>query len=294
MKDWRTICKKLLFPPGWLLMLLTVFSAAALAVIFAKGWDDTPAAYAVYVLAFYTLSVLCAFCAVVFPQYYRKARQTVYNNKYGGRYMTDVAFKTQVSLWISLGINLLYAAVNFLSGFLYQSAWFAILGGYHTILAVMRFLLLRFVNRVGIGKNRILELRRSRLCGIILMTVNLALSGAVLMMIYQNRGYEYHGMLIYVMALYTFFITAQAVANLFRYRKYDSPVMSAAKVVSFVSALVSMLSLETAMISQFGADEPLLFRNRMIGATGAGVCVITVVMSVAMIIRANRKIRSIS
>ena len=50
---------------------------------------------------------------------------------------------------------------------------------YYTILAVMRFLLLRFVKYTGIGKSRLLELRRSRVCGFILLMLNFSLSGAV-------------------------------------------------------------------------------------------------------------------
>ena len=137
------------------------------------------------------------------------------------------------------------------------------------------------------------ELRRSRLCGYILMTLNLSLSGAVLMIIYQDRGYEYPGVVIYVMALYTFYITTQAIINLVRYRKYHSPVMSTAKAISFAAALVSMLALETAMLSQFAANESPEFRRIMIIATGAGVSVIVVTMSITMIVRASKEIQAL-
>ena len=51
-------------------------------------------------------------------------------------------------------------------------------------------------------------------------------------------------MMIYVMAMYAFYVTVMAVINMVRYRKYHSPVMSAAKAVNLAAALVSMLSLE--------------------------------------------------
>lgn len=293
MKQWKALCKKLLFPPLWLMLLLSVLCTASLISVFLKGWDSSPGAYVVYVLSFYTLTVICIFLGLVLPRYYRTIRQKIYDNKYGNRYMTDAAFKIHVSLWLSLGINLLYAAANLLSGVLYQTIWFAILAGYYMILAVMRFLLLRFVHRTGIGKNRMQELRRSRLCGYILMTLNLSLSGAVLMIIYQDRGYEYPGVVIYVMALYTFYITTQAIINLVRYRKYHSPVMSTAKAISFAAALVSMLALETAMLSQFAANESPEFRRIMIIATGAGVSVIVVTMSITMIVRASKEIQAL-
>ena len=293
MKDWKTLLKKCLYPPAWLTLLLTVLSTAALIAVFVNGWEETPLAYVTYVTAFYTLTVVCIACYAVFPRWYRALRQMVYDNQYGNRYMTDVAFKTRVSLYLSLGINLLYVGTNLLSGMLYGSAWFGILAGYYSILAVMRFLLLRFYKHTGIGQDRLQEFLRSRLCGIILMTLNLTLSGAVLMILYQNRGYEYHGMLIYVMAAYTFYVTTHSIVSIVKYRQYQSPVMSTAKVISLSAALVSMLSLETAMLSQFGADTDLQTRRILIAATGAGVSIVVVTMSVYMILRANREIKKL-
>lgn len=291
MGDWKTFLKKMLFPPVWLIAVLVVFSGASLTAVFLNGWDTHPVAYGVYVISFYALTVLTIFCVKVFPGWYRQIRQKIYASKLGNRYMTDAAFKTHVSLYISLSINLLYVGMNVLSYFLYHSAWFAILAVYYTILALMRFLLLRYVNQKEIGKHLIDELKRSRTCAIILMTINLTLSGAVLMILYQNRGYEYHGILIYVMALYTFYTTIHAVVDIVKYRKFKSPVLSTAKVISLSAALVSMLSLETAMLSQFGGNESPQFRWIMVAATGGGVSVIVVALSVFMIVTANRQIK---
>lgn len=291
MTDWRKVGQKLLFPPLWLMIVLTVISAVSLAAVFVKGWDTAPVAYGVYVLSFYTLVVLCAACAKVFPAYYRSIKEKIYTNRFGNRYMTDVAFKTHVSLYRSLVINLLYVATNLFSGILYGSVWFITLAAYYVILAVMRFLLVRFMNRNGIGKDRVRELRRSRLCGIILMTLNLALSGVVALVIIQNEGFVYGGILIYIMAIYTFYITAAAIINIFKYRKYNSPIMSTAKSINLAAALVSMLALETAMLTQFGTENASPHFNQiMVGATGAGVCAIVVAMSVYTIVRTTKEL----
>ncbi|MBP1560137.1 MAG: hypothetical protein J6C96_02705 [Oscillospiraceae bacterium] len=157
----------------------------------------------------------------------------------------------------------------------------------------MRFLLVRFVNRTGIGKNRFKELRRSRLCGYILLTVDLFLSGAVLMIIYHNKGYQYNGILIYIMAAYTFYITVIAIINLVKYRRLGNPVMSMAKIINMAAALVSMLSLETAMFSEFGKDMSPENQRIMIMLTGAGVSVIIVTMSVYSIVKNSIEIKKI-
>ena len=75
--DWKKIGKKLLFPPIWLMVLLTIVSAVLLALVFLKGWDQSVIAYISYVLAFYTLTVVCLFCIMVLPKQYRQIKQKI-------------------------------------------------------------------------------------------------------------------------------------------------------------------------------------------------------------------------
>ena len=290
--EWKKLIK-LLYPPVWVIAVLVPVCTAALILIFVKSYDTHPLAYAAYVLSFYTLSVIVMRCIKIVPKQYRIAKNAVYSNPLGERFMTDMTFRTHVTLYGSLTVNLLYVALNVVSGVLYKSAWFYILAVYYTILAVMRFLLVRFLNKVGIGNNRFKELRRSRLCGYIMLMINLVLSGAVLMILYQDKGYEYNGILIYVMAAYTFWITAIAIKNLIKYRKLGSPVMSMAKIISMAAALVSMLSLETAMFSEFGAEMTPENQRLMIMLTGAGVSIIIVTMSVYSIVKNSGEIKRI-
>ena len=289
--DLKKVGKKFLYPPVWVILVLTVISAAALVLVFVKGWDTSPVAYVTYVLAFYTLSVLCVLLWLVLPKRYNEIKRKIYTHPLGHRYMTDAAFRTHISLYTSLGINLLYAAVNVVSFILDRSFWFVVLAGYYIILAVMRFLLVRYVRKVGIGKDRMGELKSTVGCSFILLTVNFVLSGAVLMILYQNKGFNYNGILIYVMAAYTFYITTHAIIDLIKYRKLGSPVMTTSKVIALSAALVSMLSLETAMFSQFGQDMSPEKQRLMIALTGAGVSISVITMSVCMIIKSLKEIK---
>lgn len=289
--DWKKIGKNLLFPPIWLMAVLTVLSAAALITVFVKGWDQSVLAYVTYVLAFYTLSVVCIFCYFVLPKQYSQIKQKIYNTPLGNRYMTDRAFRTKISLYLSLCINLLYVGINLWYWQTIHSYWFMVLAMYYTIMAVMRFLLVRYFRKNEIGSSMVKEWRRARICAYILLLVNLSLSGAVLMILYQNRGYDYPGMMIYVMALYTFYSTIHATLEIVRHRKLGSPVMTAAKVVSLSAALVSMLNLETAMFAQFGKDMAPEHQRLFIILTGAGVSIIVVTLSLLLIHHANKALK---
>ena len=289
--DWKRIGKRALFPPVWFMVILTVVSAAALTLIFVKGMEQSVFAYIVYVLAFYTLSVVSIFCALVLPKQYGAIKRKIYDNPLGNRYMTDRVFRTNISLTVSLVISLLYVGINVWSWHVLQSYWFMVLAVYYVIMAVMRFLLVRYVRIQKIGTSMMGEWKRSRICAYILLLINLSLSGAVLMILYQSKGYDYPGIMIYVMAMYTFYALTMSIVDIVKYRKMGSPVMSTAKIVSLSAALVSMLNLETAMFAQFGGDMSPENQKIFIILTGAGVSITIVTLSVMLIVNANKEIR---
>ncbi len=289
--DWKKIGKKLLFPPIWMMVILVIASAVALTLIFVKGLEKSIPAYIFYVLAFYTLTVVTIFCAMVLPKQYSTIKQKIYDNPLGNRYMTDRVFRTNISLSISFVISMLYVGINLWSWHMLGSYWFMVLAVYYVIMAVMRYLLVRYVRIQKIGTDILSEWKRSRICACILLLINLSLSGAVLMILYQHRGYDYPGIMIYVMAMYTFYALTMSIVDIVKYRKMGSPIMSTAKIVSLSAALVSMLNLETAMFAQFGTDMAPQDQNLMIMLTGAGISITVVTLSVVLIAKATIEIR---
>lgn len=126
------------------------------------------------------------------------------------------------------------------------------------------------------------------------MLMNAALSGVVVLVVRENEGFRYAGDLIYVMAMYAFYNVITAVMNVVKYRKYRSPAMSAAKVISLAAALVCMLSLETAMLAQFdNGQNPETFRRVMTGSTGGCVCLIVLLIAICMVVRSTKQLRNL-
>ena len=291
--DWKKIGKKLLFPPIGLMVILVIVSAVALILVFVKGMEQSIPAYIIYVLAFYTLSVVTVFCSMVLPKQYSTIKQKIYDDPLGNRFLTDRVFRTNVSLSVSFVISMLYVGLNLWSWHMLKSYWFTVLAVYYSVMAVMRFLLVRYVRIQKIGTNILGEWKRSRICACILLLINLSLSGAVLMILYQQKGYDYPGIMIYVMALYTFYALTMSIVDIVKYRKMGSPVMSTAKIVSLSAALVSTLNLETAMFAQFGADMAPEHQRIFIILTGAGGSITVVTLSAILIVNANKEIRRI-
>ena len=207
----------------------------------------------------------------------------------GEKYLTDVRFRAGVSLYQGFFINLVYIVMKLVSGILYRSTWFIALAVYYILLAVMRFLLVR---RLNVQDERS-ELRRYRLCGVMLLFMNQALAGIVIFMVHQSQGFDYPGLLIYAMALYAFYAVILAIINVVKTRRHNSPILSAAKAINLVAAMVSILSLETAMLAQFGGNDDPMFRKAMTAATGGGVCTIVIGMASYMIWRANKNLKKL-
>ncbi len=196
-----------------------------------------------------------------------------------GRYRTDARFNNRVSLHAALTVNLAYIAMKLAAGIYYRSVWFIALAVYYLLLAVMRL----FLISCGPDSGEAEELRRYRLCGFVLLLMNMALAGIVALMVRQDRGFDYPGYLIYAVAFYSFYAVITATINVVRTRRHRSPILSAAKAVSLVAALVSILSLTTALLARFGGEDDPTFRSTMTAAVGGGVCVIVMAMAAYMI-----------
>lgn len=291
----RKILKRLFCLPPWLTVLIAVPSFVFVFCMLGTGNDSSVFSYLSYALSAYAL-IITATGITDIVKAVRKGidhlplLQKIRNIPVGERYLSDVGFRSEVSLYGGLLINLLYIAMKLFSGIWYRSVWFISLAVYYMFLAVMRFLLLHHVRKVPIGQNIASEFRRYRACGFVLLLMNQALAGIIVSIVYKNQGFSYPGLLIYAMATYAFYMIITAVINVVKFRKHGSPILSAAKVINLTAALVSMLSLETAMLAQFGGDDSA-FRQIMTASSGGVICVIVLGMAIYMIVRANRELK---
>lgn len=283
MERWRAVLKKLLFPSwGWV-ALATVLSGISLTATFLVFGDDSPFAYASYALSAYALTILVAAVVPLFSSAWRLAHSVPLAH----RYLTDRYFKVRSGLMLSLFINLCYAGFKLACAVRYSSFWDGALALYYVLLCVVRLYLLRRVPKDGQEQDLNRELRYYRTTGIFLLLLDLALSGVVIQIVRDGYGSNYPGMLIYVAAAHAFYSLTLAIVNAVKFRRFHSPVLSAAKAVNLTTALVSMFNLETAMIDQFGAEQ-VYFRLVMTASTAVAVCAIVLAMAAFMVISSTR------
>ncbi|MBD5133442.1 MAG: hypothetical protein HDT38_03060 [Clostridiales bacterium] len=290
MERWRAVLKKLLFPGwGWV-ALVAVLGGIFLALTFLVFGDTSLFAYVSYMLSAYALTI---FVAAVAPPLFSSARRLAHSVPLAHRYLTDRYFKVRFGLILSLFVNLCYAGFKLACAVRYSSFWVGALALYYVLLCVVRLYLLRRVPKDGQEQDLNRELQCYRATGLFLFGLDLALSGVVTQIVRDGYGSNYPGMLIYVAAAHAFYSLTLAIVNTVKYRKFHSPVLSAAKAVNLTTALVSMFNLETAMIDQFG-DQAEQFRLIMTACTAFAVCVTVLAMAAFMVISATRKLRRLT
>lgn len=289
MERFKKILWKILFPHKAIVILSVPLAAALLIYAFAYENANVIVAYVSYIFSAYSLTIVCAKA----PLFFRKMKEAKNRNKYITLYQSDAQLRVKISLYSSVALNILYALLQLFSGFYFHSIWFYALAGYYTLLAVMRFFLLKDARKIVAGKNKFYEYLLYRLCGVLLLLMNLTLGVIVFYIVWQNRGFEYHYIHTIAMAAYTFTAMTLAVLNVIKYRRYESPLMSAARVISLASALVSILSLETAMLTAFGEPGTDSFRQLMTALTGAAVCLLILAMAIYMIIHSTKEIKKL-
>ena len=286
--DWKKIGKHIIFPHIAIMIVLLPVATVFLVYSMIFLGTDSIVSYISYVLAFYTLTVWC----FRIPDLIRFLKTMKEKNKYARLWQDDARLRVNVSLYGSLMMNTAYAVLQLGLGFWHASFWYYSMAGYYISLAIMRFFLVQHSRKHKPGERMQEELIKYRNCGIIFLLMNLALSVMIFFMVYWNRTFQHHEITTIAMATYTFISFSLAIKNVIKYSKYNSPVFSASKAISLASACVSMLTLESTMLTTFDDGTlDLLGRQIMLGASGGVISVFIVSMAIYMIVQSSRKMK---
>lgn len=281
MDKWKKILWKVLFPHTIIIFFLVNISTVLL--LYAFLGEDCPeaVAYPAYFISAYALTVVCA----RMPRIFKKAKGRLYANRYANKFLTEKELRIRISLYGGLLLNICFAIFKVVMGVMFQSRWLFAMAGYNTVLSVMRFLLVHRdqTNR----KEETEEIRRIRglhsykVCGWLMLLLNSAISVIVAIVVFDDQKIVYPGFMIYAIAAFAFYCLTMSVINIVKYWNRSNPVFSAVKRIGLAKALVSVFTMQVAMLTQFGGEE---FDYRIAnGATGSAVCVIITVMAVLML-----------
>lgn len=277
-----------------LLVYISTAAAAVLSIIQA-GKQILPwiAGIVVYVLAAVLLTLSCVFFYHDLREnVIKKILEVIKKNPLGERFLAGYTFRTILTTLPAFLINVAYTVYNGVIGIMNQSVWFITMAVYYSLLGIMRYRAVstgrkisRLDDREQIRKK---ELSVIKTDGILLLVLNLALSGVVLLTIAQDTAKRYSEIMVISIAAYTFYKITMAVVNMVKVRKTKSPILITIRNIGAADALVSMLTLQAAMFASF-QDKNSLNTNQMNAITGLSVCILISILGISMIWYAWKK-----
>ena len=292
----RKLLQKLLHPPGWVLIFVPLLSFAALAAVFIRQCPENILVYLIYSLSAYSLTIwLAALLGLT-----KRAKSAMMGSKLMrkaaaspimGRYFKDLAFRGSISIYQGIAVNLFYVAFRIMAAIRYASVWFLSMSVYYLVLGGLRAYLIVYYRR----RTPELERRCYHTTAWFLFLLNIPMGGMIVLMVRTDSGFSYPGYVIYLSALYTFYTMITSAINLIRFRRLGSPILSAAKVLHFVAAMMSILGLQTAMISRF-SENGENYRRMMNAITGGFVYGIVILIAIYMLLHGRylrKKVESV-
>ncbi|MCD8308586.1 MAG: hypothetical protein LUD19_01930 [Clostridia bacterium] len=210
----------------------------------------------------------------------------------------NYGYRTVAITCVTFAINAAYAAFNIVFAAITLSVWYASLGGYYLILSLMRGGVIagdRRAKRKAAGDGRLqaeYRLKNYRICGCALFVLEVAMAGAVTVMIVMGKPTKYSEVMAIVFAAYTTYKVTLAIVNIVKAKKQDEPQVQAIRNIGLADAAISLLSLQTALIATF-SDEESTDMTIMNALMGAAVCIVTICIAIIMIVNANVRLKKL-
>ena len=273
--------KKFLIYPGAVV-------ASVLSIVQARGGLlPQIAGIAVYILAGVFLVTACIFLVQDLKNgVIEKIVSTIKRNPLGEKFFDDYTFRIILSTMPTFIINVTYTVYNGVLGVMHQSEWFITMAVYYSLLGIMRYHAVhtgRIISRMedqSLIKKKELSVIKTE--GILLLLLNLALSGVVLLTIVQDTAKRYSEIMVITIAAYTFYKIITSVINMIKVRKLQSPILITIRNISVADALVSVLTLQMTMLASFQGRSTLNI-NQMNAMTGMAACILISLLGISMI-----------
>lgn len=300
--------KKILYPPLKLIAAVDIVSFPLVIIALKYLSSENPVSLTAYLLSSYALTVTVINFKTLKKRIkelatgdelalVRNIKKTMRRYKYTRRYLESREFRAEVGLYAGLLVNMFYAVFKGVTGAIYSSPWLWSMGIYYFFLGGIRFFLMRGVRKVNNmteAEVKLHQYRTYRLCGCLMMILDLAVSGMAIQMIWQNKANEYSKSAVIISAAFTFYCFILSIYNVVKFHRSSNAILTAAKDLALTGALMSMFSLQTAMLHTFSTPAEQRFQKIMNSVTGGAVIAAVIAIATIMIINGTNKIKKYS
>ena len=244
--------------------------------------------YILYVFAAFALTYFVYTMVIFAPKMKDNTIKFLQRHNFTNKLLVDYGYRTIVSAIFSFILNVAYISLILVMAIMSKPAWYFIITFYYIILAFMKGNVLHSKRKYGTD---IKQARALRFSGIMFVVMTIVFSGVLVLIYKTNRHFEYTGLLIYAVAVFTFYKLTLAIYNIFKARKQNDLYIENIRNINLANALISIIILQVAMFQAFAPKHNLGFANAL---TGAGVSAIILLLGVLMIIKANKRLKQLN
>ncbi len=300
--DFRSLWEKILNPPTYVKVLTfvtTLVSATLSLVMVGVGLENGALAIVAYILfgiAGISLAYSVYLLIPLFPKMKTGIIAFLESREFTRLILRNFGFRTVIFAIGSFLMSLLFSGFNAYMGIANRSMWYGALAAFYIALAFLRGgVLVYHKNKIGKktqGQNdEYIKAKVYRNSGIITLILNVALSVEIGQMIFSDAHFTYIGWTVFAYAAYAFFKISVSIVALIRAHKQDDLTVRAIRNINFVDALVSVLALQTALLTMFSEGEiDISIFNTF---TGIVVSLLSIGIGIYMIVSANKKMKEI-
>ena len=300
--DFRAVWKKIVNPPtvvkvftfiitllsaiGALLMLLVDYENNALAIV----------AYTLFGIAGVSLGYSVYLVIPLVPKLKSGTIAWMEKHEFTRLLLRNFGFRTVVFAIGSFLMSLLFSGFNAYMGIANRSIWYGALAAFYISLAFLRGgVLVYHKNKIGkkvqAQNDEYIKAKVYKKSGIITLILNVALSAAIGQMIFSDKHFSYMGWTVFAYAAYAFYKITISIIALIKAHKQTDLTVRAIRNINLVDALVSILALQTALLTMFsGGEVNISLFNTF---TGIIVSLLSVSIGIYMIVSANKKLQEI-
>lgn len=289
----RNLLSFLKDPPLFVAAIVWPLSLAAIggAIACVAADADGILCYVLYALAALGLGCSVWLAVRLAPRIREALRERIRRNKFTDSLVNDYGFRTAAFAAAGFAVNVGYALFDGIMAIAARSLWFGIFALYYLLLSGMRLGVLlggHAAKKRADGEDLFFaRLKIYRWCGAALLPLDLALAGAVTMMVLRQDPLPHAETAAIAAAAYAFYKIILAIINLCKARRLDDPALRALRCIGLTDAAVSLFALQITLVSVFSGDngEEMLPMNAV---TGFCVCALTLALGVGMIVQSYR------
>ena len=278
------------YPRGvFLLCFYTLFAltvaGTVLLLIFAP--EKNALHYILYALSAVGLGYFAyTVIVLIVPKIKDCAIRLLQRHSFTDNILKNYGFRTLAFAAAGFIVNIAYAVLQAVVGIVARSVWNIAIAVFYFVLIALKGIVF-FCDR-KYKENTAKQIKTYRACGYMFDLLIAALAGIVILINKADMSYEYAGLMIYFVAVYTFCKIISSIVQFFKARKQDSLIVQAIRNINLVSAIYSVFVLQVSMIQAFGdGNDPL--SNSIAGGV---VALLILLISIYMIVKSHKEERS--